>query len=131
MKNLAEYVKIPARFFGERKMKMLKKFNKTTTDIICYFSAPGWLIALIFGDYEKSKVHINQAMVIGMLSLMSEFAFIIARMFFKSQMPLGIAAIIYDILRMLFMALSIIGVFRAIRKNDTPMPVVGHIKILP
>lgn len=107
----------------------MKIFNKTATDIICYFSMPGWAIALIFGDYRKSIVHINQAMVIGLLSLMSEFAHIFAQMFFTGNM-LGVANIIYDMFRMLFLALSLIGIFRAIRGNDSPMPLVGNIKIL-
>ena len=108
---------------------MRKILNKTATDIICYFSVPGWLVALLLGDYEKSKVHINQAMVIGLFSLMSEFAHLFALMFFKGNL-LGVANMIYDALRLFFLALSLIGIFRAIRGNDTPMPVVGNIRIL-
>ncbi len=108
---------------------MLKIFNKKVTDIICYFSAPGWVIALIFGDYEKSKVHINQAMAIGLLNLLSEFAYIMAQMFFAGKM-LGVAKFIYDMLHLFFLALSLIGIFRAMRGNDTPMPVVGYVRFL-
>ena len=108
---------------------MLKIFGKMLTDILCYFSAPGWVIALIFGDYEKSKVHLNQAMAIGLLNLLSEFAYIFAQMFFTGKL-FGVAKLIYDMLHLFFLALSLIGIFRAMRGNDTPMPVVGYIRFL-
>ncbi len=108
---------------------MIKVLNKKITDILCYFSVPGWVLALILGDFQKSKVHMNQAMVIGMLKLLVDFGIMMWQLLFGGTGQ-GIINILKDMEGLFFLALSLMGIFRALRGNDTPMPVVGHIRIL-
>ena len=44
--------------------------DKRTTDIVAYLTWVGLLIALIFGDRENSKFHLNQALVIWLFGLL-------------------------------------------------------------
>ena len=43
--------------------------DKKTTGIVAYLTWIGWLIALLAGDKEGAKFHINQALVILLFSL--------------------------------------------------------------
>ena len=45
--------------------------DKKTTGIVAYLTWIGWLIALLAGDKEGAKFHINQALVILLFSLLS------------------------------------------------------------
>ena len=45
--------------------------DKRTTDIVAYITWIGFLLAVILGDKESSKFHINQALVILLFSLLS------------------------------------------------------------
>lgn len=43
--------------------------DKRTTDIVAYLTPIGLIIALLFGDRERSKFHVNQALVIWLASI--------------------------------------------------------------
>ena len=45
--------------------------NKKTTGIVAYITWIGLLIALVAGDMEGAKFHVNQALVIMLFSLLS------------------------------------------------------------
>lgn len=45
--------------------------DKRTTDIVAYITWIGLLVAILAGDRENSKFHINQALVIMIASLLT------------------------------------------------------------
>ena len=45
--------------------------NKKTTDMVAYVTWVGLLIAFIAGDREKSKFHLNQALVVWLVGFLS------------------------------------------------------------
>ena len=45
--------------------------DKKTTGIVAYLTWIGWLIALLAGDKEGAKFHLNQALGIFLFSLLS------------------------------------------------------------
>lgn len=45
--------------------------DKKTTDMVAYLTWIGLLVAILLGDREASKFHINQALVIWLFGLLS------------------------------------------------------------
>ena len=45
--------------------------NKKTTDMVAYITWIGLLVAFIIGDRENSKFHLNQALVLWLVGLLS------------------------------------------------------------
>lgn len=86
--------------------------DKKTTDIVAYLTWIGWIIAMVAGDKENSKFHLNQALVIMIFSLLSiipcigwVWAIIMVVCWFK-------------------------GFFGALNGEENPVPVIGGIKII-
>lgn len=83
-----------------------------TTSIVAYLTWIGWLIALLAGDKEGAKFHLNQALVILLFSLISFIPCI---------------GWIWGI----FMVVCwIMGFIAAINQQEKPVPLIGGIKIL-
>ena len=50
--------------------------DKKTTDIVAYLTWIGFIIALVAGDKENSKFHLNQALVLNLFALIGSFSWI-------------------------------------------------------
>jgi uncharacterized membrane protein len=86
--------------------------DKRTTDIVAYLTWVGLVVALIFGDRENSKFHLNQALVIWLA---------------------GIPAVIPCIgwLWGIFCFIcAVIGCIGAINGEETEVPLLGKIRLL-
>jgi uncharacterized membrane protein len=93
--------------------------NKIATGIVAYIGIIGWLIAFLAGDKEGAKFHLNQALVLNIisivLSILSNIKFI------------GIIASLLSIVVLVF---AIIGIVSAAKNQEKALPIIGGIKIL-
>lgn len=90
--------------------------DKKATGIVAYFSWIGFLIAFCIGDREGAKFHLNQALVINLLSLIAPVLLFIP---FLSK-----------IWGVLMLVCSIIGIITAINGEEKPIPIIGEIHLI-
>lgn len=84
-----------------------------TTGIVAYLTWIGWLIALLAGDKEGAKFHINQALIIliaGVICAVIPFVGWLAEIF--------------------VFVCWIIGFIAAINGEEKEVPLIGQIKII-
>lgn len=86
--------------------------DKRTTDIVAYITWIGFILAVILGDKENSKFHINQALVIGLFSLLS------------------VIPCLGQIWGIFMIVCWFIGFIAAINGEEKAVPVVGHIRLI-
>ncbi|MDE6434809.1 MAG: hypothetical protein K2L07_11355 [Lachnospiraceae bacterium] len=87
--------------------------DKRTTGIIAYITWIGLLIAVIAGDKDGAKFHINQALVINLFALLG--------------MIIPCIGWIWDI----FMLVCwVMGLIAAINEEEKPVPVIGGIQLI-
>ena len=86
--------------------------DKKTTGIVAYLTWIGWLIALLAGDKEGAKFHINQALVILLFSLLS------------------IIPCIGWIWGIFMIVCWFIGLIAAINEEEKSIPLLGNIRII-
>lgn len=86
--------------------------DKKTTGIVAYLTWIGWLIALLAGDKEGAKFHLNQALVLWLFSLLS------------------IIPCIGWIWGIFIVVCWFIGFIGAINGEEKEVPLIGSIKIL-
>lgn len=94
--------------------------DKKVTSIVAYITWVGWVVAYCAGDKEGAKFHLNQALVVALISVLS--------------MVIGwipfIGRFISPVLWLVWLACVIIGVIYANSGEDKEIPVIGQIKIL-
>lgn len=83
-----------------------------TTSIVAYLTWIGLIIALLAGDKEGAKFHINQALVIMLFSL------------------LGLIPCIGWIWAIFMLVCWFIGIISAINGEEKEVPIIGKIKLL-
>ena len=86
--------------------------DKKTTSIVAYFTWIGLIIALLAGDKEGAKFHLNQALVIMLFSLLS------------------IIPCIGWIWGVFMLVCWIMGLVAAINQEEKPVPLIGEIKLI-
>lgn len=86
--------------------------NKKTTDIVAYLTWIGLIIALIVGDKENSRFHLNQALVIMLFSLLCCIPCI------------GVFWAIFIIV------CWFMGFISAINEEEKPVPVIGNVTLI-
>ncbi len=86
--------------------------DKRTTGIVAYITLIGFIIALVAGDMEGAKFHVNQALVIFLFSLLSF---------------IPIIGWIWGIIMFIFW---IMGFVAAINEEEKPVPLIGGITLL-
>lgn len=86
--------------------------DKKVTGIVAYLTWIGWLIALLAGDKEGAKFHLNQALVIMLFSLLS------------------VIPCVGWIWGIFMIVCWFIGFIAAINEEEKEVPVIGGIKIL-
>ena len=83
-----------------------------TTSIVAYLTWIGLIIAVVAGDKEGAKFHVNQALVIMLFSLLS------------------IIPCIGWIWGIFMLVCWIMGLIAAINQEEKEVPLIGRIKIL-
>ena len=98
--------------------------NKNTRlySVISYLTWAGWLIALLARDKEDELVrrHLNQALVLNLAGLagiiLLQFGYYVW--------------IVVRIAELFCFALSVMGIVRAYRMSDEPLPLIGSINLI-
>ena len=100
--------------------------NKHTKlySVISYITWIGWLIALFARDKddEMVKQHLNQGLVLNLVTLVTS---IITR-----YVSNGVIASVCGIIDLAAFILCIMGIVRAVKLSDQPLPLVGGIKLI-
>ena len=86
--------------------------DKKTTGIIAYISVIGLIIALVAGDREGARFHINQALVILL------FAFLV------------LVPYIGRFWAVFIMVCWVMGIVSAAQEEEKPVPLIGGIQII-
>jgi len=95
--------------------------SKQTTDIVAYLTWVGLIIALVAGDRESSRFHLNQSLVIWLAATLISVA--------ARWLPLF--GWLVGMVGGLFCALCwFIGIINAIQGIEKEVPLLGQIKIL-
>ena len=95
--------------------------SKQTTDIVAYLTWVGLIIALVAGDRESSRFHLNQSLVIWLAATLISVA--------GRWLPLF--GWLVGMVGGLFCALCwFIGIINAIQGVEKEVPLLGQIKIL-
>ena len=103
--------------------------NKHKTDIVAYLTLIGWLIAYFRGDRSASRFHLNQALSILLADLGVNIVFAIA----TYTNPAPVALMVRGMCGRLgfgILILWVLGLIRAIRGDERPVPVLGEVQIL-
>ncbi|MBR1477892.1 MAG: hypothetical protein IJ608_08035 [Lachnospiraceae bacterium] len=101
--------------------------NKKTTGIVSYITLIGWLIAFFAGDKEGAKFHLNQSLVLWICNLVLTIITNIVGNFGTVGAILSIVCLVCSIALFVFW---IIGLVRACKEDETPLPIIGGIQIL-
>jgi uncharacterized membrane protein len=86
--------------------------DKRTTDIVAYLTWVGLLIAIVLGDREESKFHLNQALVIWLAGL------------------LGLIPCVGWLWGVFCFICAVMGCIAAINGEEKEVPILGQIKLL-
>ncbi len=86
--------------------------DKRVTGIVAYITWIGLLIAVLAGDKEGAKFHINQALVILLFSLLSAIP------------------CIGWIWGVFMLVCWVMGLIAAVNEEEKPVPLIGGIKLL-
>ena len=91
--------------------------NKKVTAILCYFSLLLWIVAYVVGDREGAKHHLNQGLVLNLLSIIGG---VVAKIVPGVGLVLGIIILVF----------AIMGIVAAVKDEDKKLPIIGDIQIL-
>lgn len=89
-----------------------RKMDAKTTGIVAYITWIGFLVALLGGDKEGAKFHLNQALVIWLFSI-------------PSFIPC-----IGQIWGIFMLVCWILGLVAAINQEEKEVPLIGRIRLL-
>ena len=104
--------------------------NKRTTDIVAYLTWIGLVVAFVAGDRQRSKFHLNQALV---LAIVSAAWAVVYRILFVvlgvATFGLGLWALsaINALVTLALLVLLVLGLVNAIQGQERPLPLIGGI----
>lgn len=103
--------------------------NKHKTDIVAYLTLIGWLIAWFRGDREESRFHLNQALAVLLADLGLNAVFAVA-----TYSNAGGATVLLRgvcaLLSFCVVVLWILGLVRACKGSEKPIPILGDVQLL-
>ncbi len=94
--------------------------DKKTTGIVAYLTLIGWIIAYLAGDKEGAKFHLNQALVIELVSFIGGFL---------RYIPL-IGGLLVAVVSIFVLVCFILGIVSACKDEEKEVPLLGSIKLL-
>ena len=90
--------------------------NTKVTSIVGYIGWLGWLIAFLAGDKEGAKFHLNQALLVNLLSIIGTV--------------LAGVPVVGWVLSVAVLVFWVMGLVYAIKQEEKEIPLIGSIKIL-
>lgn len=97
---------------NEYSYKEDNKMDKQTTSVIAYITWIGLLVAILAGDKEGAKFHLNQALVIYLFGLIS------------------IVPCVGQLWGIFILVCWVMGLIAAINDEEKPVPLIGTIQII-
>lgn len=100
---------------------------KKATDIVAYLSPIGFIIAFLVGDRENCRFHLNQALVLTIVSLVLQVLSKIAGI-----LPLigWIINLLLSLVSLLVFVLWLMAIIGAIQGQEKEIPLLGHIRLI-
>lgn len=101
--------------------------DKKVTGIVGYITWIGLVVALLAGDKEGAKFHLNQSLVLWIV----EFVLVIISRIAGYIPVVGlIITLIVAVLQIVLFVFWIMGLVHAIKEEEIPLPIIGGITIL-
>lgn len=94
--------------------------NKKVTSIFAYLGIIFWLIAFLAGDKEGAKFHLNQGLVLFLVSLIGSVVSLIPFVGWILGCVISIAVLVF----------MIMGIVSACKDEEKPLPLIGKIQLL-
>ena len=106
--------------------------NKRTTDIVAYLTWIGLIVAFVAGDRYRSKFHLNQALVLAIVSaawaVIYRVAYVVLNIV-TFGLAGGILGAINALVTLALLVLLVLGLVNAIQGQEKPLPLIGGIVI--
>lgn len=101
--------------------------SKKATDIVCYLSPIGFIIAFLVGARQESRFHLNQSLVIIVVDLVLGVLQTIL-----GYIPLlgGILSGLVSLVLFALFVIWLIAIIGAIKGEEKPAPILGGIKLI-
>lgn len=93
--------------------------NKKVTGVFCYLGLIFWLIAFLAGDKEGAKLHLNQGLILALISLVCGCIDFIP-----------VINIISCVVSIAVLVFAIMGIVSAVQETDKPLPLIGNIQLI-
>ena len=96
--------------------------NTKLYSVLSYITWIGWLIALFLRDKDDPMVkhHLNQGLVLNIIELLASF--LITRG--------GTVAVVGEIVDLGVLVLCIMGIVRAVKLSNKPLPIIGTVNLI-
>ena len=104
--------------------------KKRTTCIVAYLTWIGLLIALIFGDREGAKQHLNQALFLTIVAVGWNALLWLCGKVLGYGLIYVFLTRVSPLIQLFVLLFSVAGIIRAVQENDAPMPLIGKVQIL-
>lgn len=93
--------------------------DKKLTGIFAYIGIIFWLIAYLAGDKEGAKFHLNQGLLLILISIANSILSVIP-----------IISVVSWFISIALLVFMIMGIIAAAKDEEKPLPVIGGIRIL-
>lgn len=108
--------------------------SKRTTDIVAYLTWIGFLVAYLAGDRNNSRFHLNQGLVLAIVTVAWNVAYrvvigILRHMLFTGVLILGLGVLNY-LVTIALLVFMILGIVHAVHDQESPLPIIGGIHII-
>ena len=101
--------------------------DKKTTDIVAYLTWVGLVIAFVAGDREGSRFHMNQSLVIW---LVSTVAGILSKLLGWIPLLGWLIALLMGVVCLFCAVCWFIGIINAIQGVEKEVPLLGRIRLI-
>ena len=106
--------------------------QKRTTDIVAYLTWIGLVVAFLAGDRERSKFHLNQALVLTIGGVVWSVVYRVARVVLGALtfgLANGVLGGLNALVSIVILVLTILGLINAVQGEEKPLPLIGGIVI--
>ena len=101
--------------------------SKKATDIVCYLSPLGFIIAFLVGARQESRFHLNQSLVIWLVGTIAGIVSSVLGWIPLIGWLVALAMVVVDLFCVVCWFIGVIG---AIQGTEKPVPVLGQIQLL-
>lgn len=106
--------------------------SKRTTDIVAYLTWIGLIVAFLAGDRRNSRFHLNQALVLSIISFLWTVVYRVVSLVLGIMtfgLANGILGALNAVVCVVLLVLLILGLVNAIQGVEKPLPLIGGIVI--